>query len=116
MVSKLKNNNLRKKWMTAGIYNSISHKDFLYNLTKLHPKNKELQKKYKHYNKILSNIIFFAKKHDAIREANSKCTNPKKIWLFINRKLGRNKKLNNINTINCNNQNVTEPDKIAEAY
>ena len=66
-------NKFRKKWMTLGIYNSILHKELLYNLSRNNKENQTLVMEYRKYDKLLNKVISTAKRLDEIREANNKC-------------------------------------------
>lgn len=85
------NSNPRKDWITKAILNSCNTKENLYNDLKQNPDNEELKAKYKQFVKTLDKVIKEAKiNHDKrIIEKNS--NDPRKLWLCINKKIGKTK-------------------------
>lgn len=89
--SNKKKNKMRKEWVTAGILNSIKNKEFIYNLIKIDPKNSKLKKYYNKYCKYLKKVIIAAKiLNDSMKVKKIK-NDSRKIWNFIDYKLGRKK-------------------------
>lgn len=79
----------RKPWMTEAIFKSIAHKEFLYNLWKQNKTSDILKNEYKTYEKILQKVIKVAKETFEIKKADESTRNPKKLWKYINDKLGK---------------------------
>ena len=98
------------------IFNYILHKEFLYIISRNNPENKTLLLQYKNYEKTLRKVISLAKKFSESDEANRKWSNAKKMWDFINTKLGSAKKLNTVDHIISNNQKLTKSADMANAF
>lgn len=112
--SKLK---FRKTWMTPGIFKSIRHKEFLYNLSKKYKESVEFKNDYKLYNNLLKKVIDKAKELYEIKQAEISCKNTKNMWNYINNKMGNKKsKSKNIEKLNVNDEIVTDPNLIAEHF
>ena len=96
--------------MTKGLLISINHKEQLYNLVKKN-NNKSLYliKYYNKFCKILKKVIIAAKNLNDSINAGNNLKNSKKIWNFINQKLGKNNysKSTDIKSINNNNDFLT---------
>lgn len=82
----------RKPWMTSAIFESISHKEYLYNLWKNDKNSRFLKTQYKNYEKQLQKIIRAAKADHDVKIAEKSVNDSKKLWKFINTKLGKKKK------------------------
>ena len=81
----------KKSWITPTLVISINKKQKLYKEHKKKPKDKKLEKKYKDYAKILKRVLKEAKSRHK-KEVVEKCSNnKKKIWDFVNKKIGRKK-------------------------
>ena len=85
-------NKPRKAWITKGIINSCKTKDTLYNLWKKDPNNENLKNDFKNFARILKTLIKDAKfKYEkSIIEKNKQ--NTKRLWNYVNNKLGKEKK------------------------
>lgn len=84
----------RKPWMTSAILKSIEHKEFLYNLWKDNSSLAVLKNEYLSYNKILKKIINVARNNYEVKIVSGYAANPKKLWKYINTKMGKNKSKN----------------------
>ena len=108
--------NPRKTWITKAIINSCIKKEFLYNTWKLNPRNLELKKEYKNYEKILNKVIHNAKIINDNNIIMKNINNPRKMWNNINTIIGKNsKKDDKINCIKDNNVKLMQPIDIANS-
>ena len=89
-----KKNKPRKSWITAGIIKSCRTKEKLYNNWKKDVTNCELKLKYTNYRKVLDKLIKSAKFNYERNEVNNRCCNSRKMWQYINEKIGKNVKNN----------------------
>ena len=76
---------------------SCKRKEYLYNLTKIDPKNEQFKLKYRNYCNILGKVIVDAKSlHDQC-EVEKVVADKPKLWDFVNQKLRKGpKKVNYI--------------------
>lgn len=84
---------------------------------KTNPHNQILKDDYKKYLKVLNRVIKDAKFKFEEKQIENSCKDPKKLWKFINTKIGKNKKtLNSIDfVIDEKNNKITDPDDIVES-
>ncbi|XP_050508952.1 probable RNA-directed DNA polymerase from transposon BS isoform X1 [Diabrotica virgifera virgifera] len=107
----------RKKWITAGLVNSINKKNKLYKQHINMPGNKEIKETYIRYRKHL-NIVIKAAKKDYFRQEiikNNKCS--KNLWKIVNNcnnEQNNTKKFKEI--VTENSQSLTNIDEIAEEF
>lgn len=107
----------RKNWITEGIVKSCNTKETLYNLWKLDKNNTKLKDNYKTYCKILNGVILRAKKNYDAEQVNRNISDSRKLWQYINNKLGRkNKADNDIKKLICNDKEVTDAKDIANVF
>lgn len=99
-------NKYRKKWMTRGLSVSIEHKELLYIIWKRNKNSAAAKQNYLSYNKILNKVLKKAKELSEVNSALSSCHSQKKLWSFINNKLGKEKKRVSIEKIIVNNSEV----------
>ena len=105
----------RKCWITDAIIKSTETKEFYYYLWQHDHDNNQLEKQYKNYKKILDKVILDAKiKHDKdIVKKN--INNPKKLWDFINSKIGKvkNRFKDTLDYIKIDNKKISDKIEIA---
>lgn len=112
---KNKKNIPRKNWITSGIIISCNTKEALYNLWKLNKNNVNMKNEYNRYCKILNKVIKCAKNEYDKNVINANLNNSKKLWQYINKKLGRNEKAkNDIECLRLNDKIVSKPKDIAD--
>ena len=94
-TNKNKNMRPRKNWITRAIMKSCTTKDKLYKLWKKDPYNNRKREEYKNFTNILKNIINKAKDLYDKKHIEASMNSPKRIWMVINKKIGKNRKRNN---------------------
>ena len=105
----------RKNWITSAIMTSCNKKEKLYKTWQKDPENSIKRSNYQNYAKTLNQIINKAKEDYDKMQIRANQDNPKKLWLLINNKLGKNiKKKEDISYINHNNNQITDPNLVAE--
>lgn len=82
---------IRKPWITPALLKSIKHKEHLYNLYKINKNCHNLKKEYMDYNKLLQKLIREAKNRHEIHIAEKSSKDPRKLWSYVNEKLGKKK-------------------------
>ena len=94
-VKSSKRNKVRNPWITAGIINSITHRDFLYKRWKktttktCHLGDPDLYEDYRKYRNNLSNVIKKCKQQYYSVKFEKATGNLKKTWLLINELRGK---------------------------
>lgn len=112
-----KTKDIRKPWITPAIYKSIKHKELLYNLWKKSNNCISLKIEYTKYEKVLKKVLVVAKNNFEVLEAERLSLDSKKLWSFINSKIGRTKiKSSTIEKIKTRNRTVTESHDIADSF
>lgn len=107
----------RKNWITEGIVKSCNNKEMLYNLWKLDKNNTKLKDNYKTYCKILNNVITQAKRNYNAEQVNKNSSDSRKLWQFINNKLGRKSKTDNdIKKLIYKDKEVTDTKDVADVF
>lgn len=104
----------RKSWITKALLISCKTKEKLYNIWKKDPNNQIKKDAYKNYVKTLDRVIHKAKENNEKAKFETE-TDPKRLWLMINEKLGRNtSKRNDIKYIVDKDRKITDQNTIAE--
>lgn len=106
----------RKLWMTSALLKSIKHKEFLYNIWKRNKQSDLLKVEYKTYEKILQKVIKAAKNNYEINKAKRSSENSKKLWSYINDKLGNKTKSCKIEKIKIGNDISFDTHDIANEF
>lgn len=88
----------RKDWITKAIIKSCSTKEILYKKLKNNPDCDRLSTQYKNYIKTLDKVIKDAKIKYNKKNIEEKKNDPKKLWAYVNSKIGK-KKVQTDNTI-----------------
>jgi len=91
-LSKRKQKNREKPWLTKGILHSIKIKQKLYKNHILDPSNPEKKEKYKRYSNILNNMIKNLKRQYLISQIEINKTNLKTTWKLIGNLIKRKTK------------------------
>lgn len=79
----------KKTWITNGLIISCKRKQFLYKRHKKYPANVMYKSEYKTYSNKLSKLLKVARNYHETNIVNAFKNDPKKIWNFVNKKLGR---------------------------
>ena len=106
-----------KKWITAGIKQSIKHKNRIYKKwLKTHSHNDE--ENYKNYRRLLKSVIHKAKEIYYKELFNFKSNSIKQLWKNLNSvsSFRKNKTTNVLSVLNNNNNYVTDPAEISAAF
>ena len=112
---KKRKNHAKNPWITHGILNSINTRNKLYKSYICKP-SKQNHERYKQYRNRLTNIIRTSKKMHFSQELESAEGDLKSTWKVINKIINKDKPHNNINSINHNNQELTNSSEIANAF
>ena len=105
----------RKNRITRAIMKSCTTKEKLYKLWKKGPYNNRKREEYKNFTNILKNIINKAKDLYDKKQIEASMNSPKRTWMVINQKIGKNRKRNNnIYYLTDSNKKISDPVKIAE--
>ena len=108
-TNKNKNMKPRKNWVTRGIMESCTAKEKLNKLWKKDPYNNRKREEYKNFSNILKNIINKTNDLYDKRQKEASINSPKRIWMVINQKIGKNcKKNNNINYLTDSNKKISD--------
>lgn len=106
----------RKPWITAAILKSIEHKELLYKIWVNNKQSQKLKTEYKIYEKILQKVLKAAKNSYEIDKAKKSSGDSKKLWTYINDKLGKKSKNPKIEKIKLNNEYATDPVLMADIF
>lgn len=107
----------RKNWITEGIVKSCNTKEMLYNLWKLDKNNAKLKDDYKTYCKILNSVVTRAKRNYDAEQVSESSSDSKKLWQYINNKLGKNNKVDNdIKYLIYKNKEITDDKEVADVF
>ena len=107
----------RTKWITPGLIKSCNTKEKLYKEWKLHKNNSSLKEKYIKYCKVLDKLIKTAKNKYEQKAVSSKHNDSKKLWQYINEKLGKKQTLSmEIDSVTSKNCTITNAKEIADAF
>ncbi|XP_074102043.1 uncharacterized protein LOC141529430 [Cotesia typhae] len=110
-------NKPRSSWITKGIMISCKTKETLYNIWKLDKNNLTLKNEYNTYCKTLNKIVKAAKAKYEKNKVDKYINDSKKMWQFVNSKLGKNiKSSNNIDYIVCNERIIEDSKIIADNF
>jgi hypothetical protein len=113
---KKKDNQPRKDWITSGIVNSCKTKEFLYLCWAKDKSNTSLREEYNKYCKVLNRIIKAAKQNFE-KNTVSQCKDSRKLWNFVNGKIGRTEKKScNIESLICDGNKVSDKKQIANNF
>lgn len=116
-VKKDKNNGKRKTWITKGLMTSSEIKNKLYKDWQRSPSNTVLKTKYTKYSNKLSSLIKIAKNSFDTNEVCKIKNDSKKLWNFINNKIGKGrKKRESIEVINYENIIANSSGDIANMF
>lgn len=106
----------KKPWITPSIIRSIAKKNQLYKKY-LHKKTSASEKKYKTYRNKLNNILRISKKNYYAFKIDSAKNDLKSTWKIIRELTNKSKaNLNYPNSFLHNNNELSEPTKIAETF
>lgn len=109
-------NKIRKSWLTPGILKCIKHKELLYKLWQGNKQSVILKSDYKKYEKILNKVLKFLKSRYEIEKAEKNCHDSKKMWSYINNKLGKKIKINKIEKIKNGDKIYTNATDMANEF
>lgn len=101
----------RKWWITGGLVKSCENKKKLSNALKKNPQNKELRAKYCKYVALLQKLLRMAEEMYDCERVQKLGTSNKKMWQFLNEKLGRESHKQHIHVINSEKHEILRNEK-----
>lgn len=106
----------RNKWITPALIRATEKKNFLYNEWKKDVHDLDKKEKFTKYSNKLKNIIKKVKnEHEKSKVKNIK-NDCRKIWQYINDKLGKSSKHNTIKNIKIKNSTISNSQEIANNF